>query len=329
MADLTGKRVLYLAPKFFGYDQDILEELQSRGATVDVLRDRPFDSPTMMALTRFARASVMSAVDRHYTTELERFGRSAYDLVFVVNGQTLSTSLLRRLRASYPAAEFILYMWDSITNRPSVLSNLPFFDRVFTFDRKDAGTYGFRFRPLFFSRGFEAPSDAASQYHISFIGTAHTDRAKIVSVIDRSLPLEVKRFWYLYLQAPWVFAINKVTNPSFRSARLNQFCFDPLPKKRVQTVLALSRAILDIEHPRQIGLTIRTFETLGAGKKLITTNSEVASYDFFNPSNICVVDRKNAVIPQKFLEDDFVPISPALRRKYSLVGWLDEILTIS
>ena len=36
-----------------------------------------------------------------------------------------------------------------------------------------------------------------------------------------------------------------------------------------------SEVILDINHPGQNGLTMRTFEALGAGKKLITTNTEI------------------------------------------------------
>ena len=204
MNDLAGKNVLFIAPKFFDYDRDIFRELSRRGASVDLLRDRPFDSAAMVALTRFARFTVMPAVERHYSAELERLGRSHYDLVFVINGQTLPLRLLRTLRTSFANARFVLYMWDSIGNRPSTLRHIHYFDHVFTFDRRDADEYGLKFRPLFYSQDFDLPSSDFFQYDISFIGTAHSDRVKVVSDIDRSLPVNTRCFWHLYLQAPWV-----------------------------------------------------------------------------------------------------------------------------
>jgi hypothetical protein len=325
--NLAGKRVLMIAPKFFGYEKDILGELARRGAEVDFLRDRPFDSALMIAATRFVRPVVMSRVDRQYREQLAAFGRSSYDLILVVNGQTLSQELLANLRTAYPTAPFVLYLWDSIANRQSTRHNLVHFDRVFTFDPQDAKAFNLQLRPLFFSPGFEASGEVAHDIDISFIGTAHTDRAKIVGDVDRSLPADINRYWYLYLQAPWVFAAYKVTNPTFRHAQIEQFSFDPLARDTVRSVFARSKAVLDIEHPRQIGLTMRTFETFGASKKLLTTNSRIYDSDFYNPANILVLDRRYARVPQEFLLSPYVPPSPGLYRKYSLAGWADEILS--
>ena len=324
--NLAGKRVLMIAPKFFGYEKDILGELARRGAEVDFLRDRPFDSPLMIAATRFARPAIMSGVNRHYREQLAAFGRSSYDLIFVVNGQTVSQELLVDLRATYPTAPFILYLWDSIANRQSTRHNLVHFDRVFTFDTQDAASFNLQLRPLFFSPGFESSSSDEHDIDISFIGTAHTDRAKIVGDVDRSLPSDINRYWYLYLQAPWVFTAYKVTNPTFRRAKINQFSFDPLARDTVRSVFARSKAVLDIEHPKQIGLTMRTFETFGSSKKLLTTNKRVHNCDFYNPANILVLDRADAKVPREFLLSPYVQPDPELYRKYSLVGWADEVL---
>jgi hypothetical protein len=327
--DITGKTVLFIAPKFFGYDTDIHAELVSRGAMVDVLLDRPFNTPVMTALTRFARRLIIPSVDRLYLRQLAEFGRTNYDLVFVVNGQTLSGKVLAHLKARHPQARFVLYMWDSIRNRRSALDNLRWFDRTFTFDRQDSLNHPMQLRPLFFSKGFETADSGGITYDISFIGTAHTDRANVVAAIDASLPASAKRFWYLYLQAPWVFHARKLISAKFRSARKEQFTFTPLGKAEVQRVLAGSRVILDIEHPQQIGLTMRTLETFGAGKKLATTNAEVRLYDFYRPANICVLDRNAAQIPAAFLDAPYEHPSAQLYRKYSLAGWMDEILSQS
>jgi hypothetical protein len=183
-----------------------------------------------------------------------------------------------------------------------------------------------RFRPLFFSPGFECPAVDTFEHHLSFIGTAHTDRFAITTLIARSLPAHVRFYRYLYLQAPWVFYAYRLTNASFRHAQPGDFRYQPLSRVEVQKVFFGSRAILDVEHPRQTGLTIRTLETLGASRKLVTTNARVRGYDFFQPENICVIERRTAKIPESFLETPYRPLAPVVYRKYSLAGWLDDVL---
>ena len=325
---LTGQRVLLVVPRFFGYERDIQDELQRRGAVVDWLPDRPFDTPAMTALTKLRPKWVLPAADRLYERLLGKFGATNYDLILVVNGQTLSGHTLRRLRGAYPSAQFVLYMWDSVANRAHVRDNLPMFDRAYTFDPEDAAHYQLRLRPLFYGHGFNATQSLVSptRYQISFVGTAHTDRFAVVDRLRAGLPEGISAYWYLYLQAPWVMHYYRLTKPHMRHARAEDFNFVPLRKEMLQSVFAESLSILDIEHPRQVGLTMRTFETLGAGKKLVTTNAGVRGYDFFSPENICVIDRTTPRIPKNFFDSPFTPLSDAIRKRYSVSGWLAELL---
>lgn len=321
---LQEKKVLLVAPQFFGYERDIRDELERRGAKVDFLLDRPFTSPLLKAITRWRRQWVMAAAQRYYEAHTDL--GADYDYVFVVNGQTLSSTLLEQWKHAFPRASFLLYMWDSFGNRKDVVANLRYFDHAFTFDRQDAKEHDIHFRPLFFSKGFECSQGFEQQWDISFIGTAHTDRYPIVAKVSEALAPSVRRYWYLYLQAPWVFWLYRAINPGFRSAPRSAFQFDPLTKADVQEVFFASGAILDIEHPQQTGLTMRTLETLGARKKLITTNISVCEYDFFDSANICVLDRNDPVVPPGFLEAPYIDVSPAIYQRYRLEGWLDEIL---
>jgi len=328
MIVLAGKRVLLVAPRFFGYERDIKDELVKQGATVDWLPDRPFDTPAMSALTKLSPRLVIPAANRLYESLLEDFGATHYDLILVINGQTLSKHILRRLRGAYPTALFLLYMWDSVANRPHVCANLSLFDRIYTFDPEDAACYQMRLRPLFYGHGFNAtkPIDSPARYKISFVGTAHTDRFAVVDKLRTNLPEKISAFWYLYLQAPWVMHYYRLTRANMSHARLEDFNFAPLEKKIVESVFTDSYSILDIEHPKQVGLTMRTFETLGANKKLVTTNAGVLEYDFFSAENICVIDRVSPSIPKNFFDMPFIPLSDSIRQRYSITGWLTELL---
>lgn len=328
MKRLDGKRVLLVAPRFFGYEREIRSEIERRGAVVDWLADRPFDSPLLTALTRHKPEWVLPAADALYDRELLVMGATKYDTILVINGQTLSRKMLEKLRSSFPAAKFVLYMWDSLANRGGVVANLPQFDATFSFDPVDARNHGMLHRALFFSRGFERAPAAAFDYHLSFVGTAHTDRYAVVDRIKRQLPQDLHAYWYLYLQATWVYHAYRITNPGMRNARRSEFQYKPLDKATLQTVFSRSLAVVDIEHPRQRGLTMRTFETMGSHKKLVTTNAGVREYDFYNESNICIVNRESPHVPRSFLESPFLPHAPALYRRYSIEGWVDEVFEL-
>lgn len=325
---LAGKKVLYIAPRFFGYEAEIKSELIRQGAEVSFLLDRPFDSPFLKAMTKVYRGSVIGAADKYYKQGISKFAGLSFDYIFVVNGQTLSKETLVSWKKLYPTAKFVLYMWDSFGNRKWAVDNLQFFDHAFTFDANDAEKYNINFRPLFFSSGFEKLQQKDFSYDISFIGTAHTDRYSVISAVNKGLPVGARKFWYLYLQAKWVYWIYFFTNSGFRKSRISDFEFNSISKTKVQSVFDQSKVILDIEHPKQIGLTIRTLETLGARKKLITTNSSVKAYDFYNENNICVVDRRNPIIPQRFFETPYQDVNSEIFNRYRLEGWMDEIIRV-
>ena len=327
--DLSGKRVLLLMPAFFGYDHDVIAALRERGAAVDFLPDRPFDSPLMKGVTRMLPRLVAWPAAHQYEKMLREYGAASYHYIIVINGQTLSPAMMRRLRQSFPAARTVLFMWDSLENRPGFVSLLEYFDRALSFDKLDCKRFGMQFRPLFFAPAFECEAAESFAYDISFVGTAHSDRYAFVDRLRRSLPPSARAFWYLFLQGRWVYQLYRLTKPPMRNARIEEFHFVPLPKPQVQSVFARSKSILDIQHPGQRGMTMRSFEALGARKKLVTTNKDVVTYDFYDPANVCVIDRNNPSLPPGFLDTPYRRTSDDIYQRNALGGWLDDLLDLA
>jgi hypothetical protein len=326
MQEIPKKKVLFIGPQFFGYEILILEGLKEKGFEVDFLPDRPFVSPLMKAVTRFRRQWIIPFADKFYLDSIKDLKSDSYEYVFVVQGEGLSLNTLSNLRTVFHSARFIWYLWDSLRNKKLLVPNIPMFDKCFTFDKQDADYYGINFRPLFYAPGFSAGASKNFKYELSFIGTMHSDRYEIISNLIRQLPENARYFWYFYLQAPWVFWLKKITNSSFYGVSIDRFKFTPLKKNEVEDVFFESFAILDIEHPKQTGLTMRTFEALGAKKKLITTNQHVKNYDFYHPDNILVINRKSSFsVPKSFFIQPYRELPVEKYIKYSLNGWLTEI----
>ena len=129
------------------------------------------------------------------------------------------------------------------------------------------------------------------------------------------------------MQSSFIYKFYKITKPEFRDAPKNTFSFDKMSAKDISKIVDESRIILDVQHPKQTGLTMRTIEMVGMNKKLITTNESIKKYDFYNTNNIAVVNRKNVEISAEFLNAPYEPLSPELYEKYSLKNWIFEVLS--
>ncbi len=253
-----------------------------------------------------------------------------YDFVVFLNPEAISRKNLELLKKSQPKAIFIMYMWDSLRNKKYTIDILPFFDRKFSFDKGDCANegYGLHFRPLFFIDSYRDVENIPQKLVIDlfFVGTVHSDRYELLMALRKAgEKLGKKIEFYMFFQSKVLFYWHKAVNRSFRKAKQQDFKFLPLPKDKLMEKLSSSKVILDIQHPSQQGLTMRTIEMIGARKKMITTNSHIKEYDFYHPNNICCIDREDIEIDPDFFDSPYVELERELYHKYSIEGWLEDL----
>ena len=319
----TIKRVLLVAPRYFKYDNVIKNYLESKGFAVDLINDRPYDLSIFKAIIRLNRSIINLFLLHFYKREVLKKCTHEYELIFVIQGESLVPNFLRWLRAKYHATPMIYYLWDSIKNKPKLQENFSYFDRVVTFDYKDAKAFDLDFVPLFFSPEIldaKNAKNAKNLYDLSFVGTIHDDRALIIQTIKNNSP-HLKIFVYLYTPSQWVFYIRRLFDKDYFKLNLNELHFEQLSYDEVQKIRHDSNVILDIHHRNQSGLTIRTIETIALGKKIATTNSDIKHYDFYDPRNIFILDRKDLKIPDSFFKIPYQPLSKNIINRYSLHGF--------
>lgn len=326
--DLTGKRVLLFAPKFFGYEKEIANKIKEFGAAVDLYDERA--NPTTIDKV-LIRLHVMfpgkSKIKKYYNAIISSGKR--YDYVIFINPETVTSSLLNKMKEEFNSAKFILYMWDSLENKPFTKDIIPLFDRKFSFNKIDCEHNGLIFRPLFFIDTYDAENIKIShkiKYDISFTGTIHSDRYFILKKIKTwTENADLKTYFFMYFPSKILYFRYRFNNLR-KYIDKNDFSYTSKKSSEIRDILLSSNVVVDIQHPRQTGLTMRTVETLGLGKKLITTNADIRSYDFYNPQNILVIDRDNPVIDEDFIRTPYVQIDESIRKRYSLEGFVRNIL---
>lgn len=324
---LNGKRVLMIAPSFFGYDYDIKHGLEELGAIVDFFKERPFDTSLKIIINRLGlKFIIKNDIEKYYADILEKVASNKYNYIFVIAPETMPKNFLFRVKKLNSDAITILYMWDSISNRKHVVTLLSDFDFVYSFDGGDVEKYkGTIFHPLFYNKTFDISTIRGSEeiekkYDITFIGTAHSDRANLIKRIFESG--DYKKYLYLYCPSKILFLCKKVFTNSYNEVTYNELFFSPIQKVEIRDIFIRSKSVVDIEHPKQSGLTMRTFELLGLKRKIITTNKNIMNYDFYHKNNVYVLERNNAIISKDFLDSPYVDIKKEILEKYSLSSWL-------
>jgi len=330
MEYLKGKRVLYLGPHFFGYEYDIKKELISRGAIVDFYNERVFVSDMGKILVRLGiRFLINRAIKKYYERILKQAKNTPYDYLLVVSPETMPLEFVSELKRVNSKIKTVLYMWDSVVNKNNSTALLAVFDRALTFDPEDKELCKkVEFLPLFYTPDFSIENGLVQNgiYSVSFIGTVHSDRYEIVKEISKQFDvLSKKQYCFFYCPSKLLYFLKKIFTKELSGISISDVDFRPLSKRDVSNILSVSDVVIDIEHPSQKGLTMRSIEMLGSARKLITTNKEILNYDFYDPSNICVVDRVSPKVPKDFIATRYKPLNPGIVAKYSLSSWVNQV----
>lgn len=325
MQELQEKSVLLLAPKFFGYELEIKMELEKYNANVIYFDERPKnDFITKVLLRLDLKSLIQKKINAYYNNIINETKDKKLDFLFLVNTETIDVSQIHTIKELHPNIKVYTYMWDSVKNKKKSMQYIEESDKFFTFDPNDIKlSKKIKFLPLFYIRDYEKLANRNSiEYDISFVGTIHSDRYQIVKSMQTK---GLNVFYYFFSPSKVLFKLQRLIYKNFKEIEPRDVSFESLKKEQLLDVISKSKAVIDIEHPEQLGLTMRTMEMIGAKKKLITTNYNIKEYDFYNPGNICVINRKNPVVPAEFFASKYKELPNEIYEKYSLRNWLKAI----
>ena len=330
---LKNRRILFISVATFNYEKEIARELENNGAIVDYYDERPSNSIWVKGIIRLKRSVYQNKINRYYNNILRKIEGIEYHYLFIIKGEVVPSFFIEKFKLKNPKCQLIFYTWDPFSNNRNTDVILKHFNKVFTFDSEDALKYDIHFRPLFYLNNYgEVKNSVASEfkYDLLFLGTTHSDRYVISNkLIEWCENNNLNGYAYYYMQGKAVFLFKRIFDKSFNKINMRKLNFESLNLEKILELYSKSKVILDIHHPNQTGLTMRTIEAIGAGKKLITTNHEVLKYRFYNRNNIFLIDRDNPIITKVFIESNGEEIPLDLLESLSINGWLTSIFVKS
>jgi hypothetical protein len=325
--DFHGKTILLVSPLFYGYEKLISKELRQQGLAVHEL-----------FFTGFSKKWYNSSIkESQFIAGLRnRFkaiaGGNKIDFLLVINTDFIDSESFSDFKKNNPGSLSIIYLWDSLKNLSwdNIGNALSQFDKRFSFDRMDCESHPelhLIFRPNFYHPFIINMEPVKNpEYKIASVMSAQPSRVLFINNLMKRYP-DMKMHFHIHL-------LNLKSIPAylFNHSVLIRFKYTYIRRLKIRKVLEIlnnSESILDIPAKNQNGLPFRAIDSIGLNKKLITTNMDIMNYDFYSRDNILVTPPSGIPDIPVFLDIQFKPYSIEIREKYSLKGWIREILDIN
>lgn len=261
---------------------------------------------------------MVSLKRRQLNDQLAR--HSQFDYALFIRSDVYPESFLREIKNR--SQTMVNYQWDGLERFSAAAKQMMLFDRFYVFDPDDLQRFEKKVLPatsFYFDHFPELSTQTSNQ--IYFLGAHREDRKE---PIIRFCQHAETAGWHLDFQ------IACPGNPQAKQEYpVGNIRFHEGISYLENINLARScRVLSDFVISTHKGLSLRTFEALGYRKKLITTNTQVAKYDFYHPDNIYIWDGKSFDGMSEFLASPYHEIDETIRQKYSFGNWIRYILNI-
>lgn len=327
--DLKDKNVILVAPTYFDYEKDIIQELREIGANVFFIQENidssDFKQKVINKLPGICRKFLRRS---YFKRKLRELRHIKIDYFFGIRINHFDREIMKCARDCFPNARFICYFWDSVKNMNNPLEITVFFDSIYTFDETDYMnniSQGWKFLPLFYTENFkDIKKNKIKKYDILYISSLSLERAKIfLELRDHCKKHSLNLYTFFYCKR-YLFYYYCFFHKIYRLLPLDIIHNEPLSRSQVLDLMSQSRAVFDFTHSTQSGLTMRTIECLGAGIKLITSNMRIKKYNFYNQNNIFIIDNTNKIkdIGKFIVGNNYIYINEDIFNSYSLKSWI-------
>lgn len=312
------KKGCVFCSSFFGYEKDIIDQI-SKDYDCKLFNSEPRFSLFDNIIGKINKNHKYKKTYKYIKRIIDSFQN--LDFVLIILSPFFTKKLIEYIRIKMPNAQIINYLWDSIKNFPNLHEISKACDITYSFDENDCIKYQYNFLPLFFPE--ITINSNNEKYDFCSIYSLYPKKIKNYNIINKFLPKDKKEFRHIFVKKIY-FYYYKIFFKEFRHVNKGDIKFYPLKKLDVYNIFNESKIIIDCPLSDQSGLTIRTFEALKLKKKIITTNTNIKKYEFYNKKNILVV-QDYEIFPSEFLNEEF-SIDEQIIKKYSLSSFIGVLL---
>lgn len=212
------------------------------------------------------------------------------------------------------------YQWDGLSRYSDIYSRIPLFKKFYVFDSNDISEVHdtYPITNFYFDCYSSIFENKKPKYDVYYLGTLDNRIDYIIETCEKlnalGLQLDIK-----------IRANDLNPKPfekySYIDASDQEIKFSDNIKN-----ISNAKMILDFNHENlHHGLSLRSFEALGYGKKLISTNKLIKEYDFYEKTQFYIFDDNDKSL-ENFIGTPITPVEEKIKYKYSFTNWISYVL---
>lgn len=320
MVEIKPKRILFITFDLSGYYDSIHNALKLEFESVDYFnladyKNVPYKNIFQRVKSFYYKSFKNLKLKNYYKYNpiIEEISNNTYDVALMIRPDLFFDEQLNTIKKN---TDFMIaYYHDSINNIPRKEGVISFFDKVYSYEKRDVKDYNLDFISNFIY---------LDNYEVKKV--EKTKLFTIVSKDYRFSSLEKLAHNLKEKNLDYEFLVH--SDKEQPNHGLINFIRDRKNNTEVLAYINQCSVIVDIhKYGIQDGLTFRVFESLYFKKKLITSNKDIKTYDFYNPNNIFVIENfDNIDIPQNFFDLPYEEIPENIFSKYHFSSWVKTVI---
>ena len=248
---------------------------------------------------------------------LKNLPQKKFDYCLFIRGDLIPEFVIKHARSI--SNKMVDFQLDGLSVSSKILDYQKYFDRIFVFDPEDVKrhpSYNLVFLPncYFGETDFTQPSEIDLLYIGQFIEKRHQQLSSIHNYLE-SQHMHYSSYTSLYQGRDFIPLHHKILHHKISTTYQENIDF-----------VKKSKTLIDFKRDEHDGLSLRFFEAMQYGKKIITDNFSVKNYDFYHPNNIFVTNYVNLEGLVDFLQSPYQSLPSELVEKYSFKNWINTIL---
>jgi len=305
----------------WGFNKNIVKALESQGNVVNHIDFHQFKYKYPNLIYRVYNFLLKTFFNKNLKTIffgkkiIEKLNeiKEQQDIIVTIKGDFIDPKSILEFKKY--GKKSIAYFNDNAQRCPKIIRVIPYFDDVFSFEKKDCKKYNLYFATNWIYNDSNN-ENIESNYKFQVFNISSRDkRISIFKKLAREFKL--KNINYKII----------IYNKKYKGQNSDiEYITKHIALDKVNEFINHSQVLLDINRKGQDGLTFRIFESLGLHKKLITNNKDIVNYDFYNPNNIFIIDENNPKISLDFFEKKYEEIPPHIFNKYTISGWIENVI---
>ena len=194
----------------------------------------------------------------------------------------------------------IFWYWNSLVELGNKIIDTEYIDEIWTYNRFDSKNFNLKYNPQFYLKMFDLENKETNT-DVLFLGR---DKGREESL--RKLESELN-------------GMDVITN--FKIVKTSA---DTVKYPDYLKLLEESKCILDYSFTLPCGLSLRPLEALFYEKKLITNNSDIKNYDFYDSNNIFILGEDDINKIKEFIDKPYKKIDEKIVRYYDFYSWISR-----